>query len=469
MNSNISKWYIYITAVLLLAGFSSCQSDDNGEEAPINSPINDWVFNVMSDVYFWADEIPATVNRSLETTEFFESLLFEGDRFSLVFPDYDALISQLDGVVLEAGYELSLVREAGTENVLGIILYVKENSPAYVAGLQRGDIIRRINNIILTTGNYQQLVREISQNHGIMYDRYNFVTGRYETFEETLGVAQIAENPNFLDTLYTLENGKTVGYYVYNFFSEGVGRSTSYNDQMDQVFARFQTGSIDELVLDLRYNGGGSVGAATNLASLIAPGVSEQDIFYRYQWNSFYQDQLENDPEAESALVGRFFAKTENIGERLSSGRVFVLVGPGTASASELIINGLMPYMDVVIIGATTVGKNVGSIPIQEEDNPDNNYGLLPIVFRVANSQGQSSYAQGFIPGPGYTVDDLQFPMRALGDVEEPLLAAALGEIDGQLTGRKAGTQQPLVILLASTKQLNPIKNEMVLRKNVLR
>ena len=314
MNSNISKWYIYITAVLLLAGFSACQSDDNWEEAPINSPINDWVFNVMSDVYFWADEIPTTINRSLETTEFFESLLFEGDRFSLIFPDYDALISQLDGVVLEAGYELSLVREAGTENVLGIILYVKENSPAYVAGLQRGDIIRRINNVTLTTGNYQQLVGEISQNHGIMYDRYNFVTGRYETFEETLGVAQIAENPNFLDTLYTLENGKTVGYYVYNFFSEVVGRSTSYNDQMDQVFARFQTGSIDELVLDLRYNGGGSVGAATNLASLIAPGVSEQDIFYRYQWNSFYQDQLENDPEAESALVGRLFAKTENIG-----------------------------------------------------------------------------------------------------------------------------------------------------------
>ena len=469
MKGKNTKWYVYGLALFMLTGLSSCQSDDNDDAIPVDNPVNDWVFGTMSQAYFWVDEIPATPDRTLSTTDFFNSLLFSGDRFSRIFPDYNELINQLSGVTLEAGYELSLVHESGTENVLGVIIYVKENSPAAMAGLKRGDIIRRINNVTMTLGNYEQLAGEITQEHSIVYDRYNFDLEEYETFQETLNVVQLTENPNLLDTLYTLQNGKTVGYYVYNFFADGVGESTDYNDQMDRIFNRFQSGSIDELVLDLRYNGGGSVSAATNLASLIAPGVNEEDIFYRYLWNPLVQSQLENNPERASSLVGQFINKAENIGDNLASGRVFVLVGPGTASASELIINGLVPYMDVVIIGSTTVGKNVGSIAFQDEDNPENNYGLLPIVFQVANGQGRADYEDGFTPGPGYVVNDLQFPMLALGDIQEPLLATALVEIDGQLTGRITSPAAPVLTPLVTTKQLNPIKNEMVLRKNILR
>ena len=120
--------------------------------------------------------------------------------------------------------------------------------------------------------------------------------------------------------------------------------------------------------------------------------------------------------------------------------------------------------MDVVIIGGTTVGKNVGSIPFQDEENRDNDYGLLPIVFRVANSLGQSDYEQGFVPGPEYTVSDIQFPLQPLGDIEEPLLATALAEIEGQLTGRRLSPEDAGLLPLTFTMQLNPLKNEMVLR-----
>ncbi len=465
MKKEVMRYFGY---GLLVLGMVSCQNDDDGIENPATDPINDWMFNTMTDRYLWTDEMPSDPDRTLATTDFFNSLLFSGDRFSRIFPDYDQLISQLDGVVLEAGYELSLVRESGTDNVLGVIIYVKEGSPAQNAGLKRGDIIRRINNTTITLGNYQELLQDIAQHHTIDYDRYNFTTQEYEPLQETLSVVQLAENPHFLDSIYTIQNGKKVGYYIYNFFSPGVGASTAYNDQMDDIFAKFQAGGIDELVVDLRYNGGGSVDATTNLASLIAPDVTDQDVFYRYQWNELYQGLFENDPQLESALSGTFRIKAENIGNNLASGRVFVLVGPATASASELIINGLTPYMDVVIIGGTTVGKNVSSIPFEDEQNPDNDYGLLPIVFRVANSLGQSDYEQGFVPGPEYTVSDIQFPLQPLGDIEEPLLATALAEIEGQLTGRRRYPEGTGLLPLTSTLQLNPLKNEMVLRDPAL-
>jgi len=179
------------------------------------------------------------------------------------------------------------------------------------------------------------------------------------------------------------------------------------------------------LILDFRYNGGGYVSSAVNLASLIAPAVTTSDIFYKTKYNSFlsqYSD-FQN-------VQTPFESKTENLGNILEGNRVYILTSSRTASASELIINGLKPYMDVYIIGDVTYGKNVGSIPFEDEENSDNPYGILPIVTQSFNSLDQSDYTNGFTPDvEALESSELLLP---LGNVNEILLRTALEQITGE-------------------------------------
>src|SRR5690606_38056785 len=118
--------------------------------------------------------------------------------------------------------------------------------------------------------------------------------------------------------------------------------NSEYDQQMDAIFANFQSQGITDLVLDLRYNSGGAIASSLNLASLIAPNTSTSDIFYENRWNDFYMDYFDNHEDGEENCTGRFFDKPENIGNQLN-GKVYILTGTSTASASELIINGLNP------------------------------------------------------------------------------------------------------------------------------
>jgi C-terminal processing protease CtpA/Prc len=237
---------------------------------------------------------------------------------------------------------------------------------------------------------------------------------------------EFPEDPNFLDSIYTIGDQK-IGYVVYNFFAPGVaGDNTKYDKEMDAVFAKMKAASVNNLVLDLRYNGGGFVSSAVNLASLIGPGVTSSDIFSRTKYNNF----LASNVPALSNVKTSFLDKAENLGNTLNGNRLYVLTSTGTASASELIINGLKPYMDVFLIGDVTFGKNVGSIPIEDEDNPNNAYGLLPIVTQSFNSLDQSDYSTGFIPN--ISVKENTERLKALGDVNEIMLRKAIEQITGQ-------------------------------------
>ena len=228
-----------------------------------------------------------------------------------------------------------------------------------------------------------------------------------------------------MDTVYTINNQK-IGYVVYHFFAPGTtGQPNIYDNQMDQIFADFKSQGINHLILDLRYNSGGAVSSAVNLASLIAPGVGENDILSKVQYNSFLSgfDQFKN-------VTRKFKTKSQNLGPILSDNRVYVITSNRTASASELIINGLKPYMNVFMVGDVTVGKNVGSVALEDEDNPDNKYGILPIVFRDANKNGESDFANGFIPNIGAR-EITQKWLLPFGDTEEYLLKVTINRILG--------------------------------------
>lgn len=392
-----------------------------------NTAVNRWIQENMDVLYLWLDNMGTPISENSEPEDYFEALLYRPtDRFSVIYPDYQKLINSLSGITLEAGYEFILFRESQENDlVIAEITYVKKNSPASQVGLKRGDIIRAINGTQMTVDNYREVVGAIASSHNINYLRFNESSGLHEDQGElTLVPVQLAENPNFLDTIYTIDNQK-IGYVVYHFFAPGPGNnSTAYDDEMDAIFAHFKTEGINHLIIDFRYNGGGYVSSAINLASLIAPEVSTTDVFSKNKYNSFLMqyDELKN-------VQKTFLAKPENLGNTLSGNRVYILTSARTASASELIINGLKPYMDVFLIGDVTVGKNVGSIPVEDEQNPQNTYGILPIVTQSFNSLDQSDYSDGF--QPNILAQEVSERLRPLGDVNEQLLRTAIGDIRG--------------------------------------
>jgi len=427
---------INISALILGALAFSCdgqKEEEKKDTAPVqvsqNEKINKWTKDVMDEVYFWLEDLKTPISRNSDPTKYFESLLnTPTDRFSRIFPDYQNLIKSLQGVSKEAGYEITLARESSeNNNVLAFITYVKKNTPAKENNLLRGDIITEINGQRMTLENYQSLLQKIGEPHNIGFFRYNASAKAYEKQPTVnLNVIEVEENPNFLDTIYTIENQK-IGYVVYNFFAPGIdGQPKIYDDQMDQVFAKFKAANIKHLIIDFRYNGGGSLSSAINLASLIAPGVTDKDIFAKNRYNSFLSkfDQFKN-------VNNLFKSKTENLGSTLSNNRVYVLTTSRTASASELIINGLKPFMDVYLIGGKTVGKNVGSVALEDKDNPENNYGLLPIVVKIFNRDDRSDYDTGFEPNISANELSQNF-FYPIGDTNDLLLKLAINHILGK-------------------------------------
>lgn len=422
--------------------FQSCKDEDdlqptNDTEAPNpNIRINNWIKNVMDEVYYWLEDMRTPIANTSDPSAYFESFLFKPtDRFSAIYPNYQELVSGLSGVSTEAGYELTLLRESNdNENVIGLITYVKKNSPAANEGLIRGDLLTQINGTTMTLNNFQSILRLRSSQHSVTirrFDENSNMFGAPQNFN--LNTVEIEENPNFLDTVFTIENHK-IGYLVYHFFAPGVNSGENnqmdnrYDLQMDQIFAKFKSEGVNQLIVDFRYNGGGFVSSAVNLASLIAPNVDSEKIFSKTRYNSFLSQfsQFQN-------IQTKFRDKSENIGNQLEGGKVYILTSTRTASASELIINGLKPHMQVEIIGDKTTGKNVGSAALQDRDNPNNAYGLLPIISKSFNSLDQSDYGSGFEPNIRVReIDNL--PFREFGDTRDPLLQTAISRITGQGT-----------------------------------
>lgn len=414
----------------------SCNKDEDSPppvDSSSNAAANRWIKDVMDEVYFWLDDMRTPISEDSEPEDYFESLLNRPtDRFSAIFPDYDELLNNLGGVSLDAGYEFNLFLESqGSENVIAEISYVKKSSPAEEAGLMRGDIITEINDTRLTTQNYLDLLSVIDQSHTLNYRSFDEGLDDYLDQDQiSLNPIVLSENPNFLDTIYTIENEK-IGYAVYHFFTPGPNLSSDiYDNQMDQIFERFKVEDIDHLIIDFRYNTGGFLTSTINLASLIAPNITDQDVFSKTTYNDFLMqfEELQN-------IQNTFIAKSQNIGQTLVGNRIYILTSSRTASASELIINGLRPYMEVFLIGDKTFGKNVGSIPFEDEDNPNNSYGILPIVTQSSNSLDQSDYSNGFTPN----IEALERTERlqAFGDVNELLLRTAIQEITGIPSGSR--------------------------------
>jgi C-terminal processing protease CtpA/Prc len=443
----------------LFAAFAtSCRKHDSSVTDRINNPdlnkdVNEWILENMQLYYLWETHIPSRTNQKLSPADYFESLLYRpADRFSWIQENYIELLNSLSGVSTEAGYDYNLqLMSQNSQDIIGYITYIKPGTPAEAAGLKRGDYFHKINGEQMTVSNYSSLTGQISRHHtlGISVISGNTITGVQNT--ELDVIENYPENPVLLDTVYSISD-KKIGYFVYNFFARDRGDgSIAYEKELNDIFNKFKSEQIDELIVDLRYNSGGAVITAEALAKMIS-GQSVSQVFYMQEYNDIVDNYFTSVEGANYNKVyfidalKRYSAsgrEMESIPINSLSGlsSVYFIVSGRSASASELLINGLKPYMNVVLVGGATYGKNVGSITIYEEDpdkQKDNKWGLQPIIVKMSNSSGFSDYGTGFVPDMEiyeYHTDTI----RQLGDTKELMLHATLNRIFGM---EKTGTAE---------------------------
>jgi len=465
-------------AILLFFGvfaFFSCQDDYDDIEVPNNLKINDFVWKGLNLYYYWQADVPnlsdEKFNNQGELNGFlanystpqslFSDLLYQysvTDRFSVIYSDYRALEGTLNGVTTNNGVDYQLVRKSSSsDEVFGWVRYIIPNSDASTKAIQRGDIFYAIDGIPLSfsSRNYSQLLANQTYTLNLAdYDNGNITpNGRSVTLTKT----QLTENPILMNNVY-MYNQHKIGYLMYN------GFYTAYDTQLNTIFGEFSSQGVTDLVIDLRYNSGGSVNTATRLASMVN-GKNTGEVFAKQQWNSKVQSYFQaNNPEN---LINRFTNSIGNQGlNSLNLQTVYVLTSRASASASELLINGLKPYVNVVQIGDKTTGKNVGSITLY--DSPSFNasgrstshtYAMQPICFKIVNATGFGDYATGILPTFEY-VENLG-NLGSLGNVNEPLLSIAIQKIIG--SDRQVENSHQKYEGVIDSKSIRPLGTELYL------
>jgi C-terminal processing protease CtpA/Prc len=433
---NLKRLHLLYVLIFALAVVSCEDKDVDPAVKAVDSitvadypEINNWLYDVMDDAYFWYKNLPAksSLDNSIDPNDYFEKLVYQRatvDRFSAVTDDIDALQDEFNGIskVFGISYSLSFI-DNGKSNIAAFLNYVVKGSPAEAAGLKRGDILMKVNGTQLTSTNYTSLLggNETATFTLGEVSGAGIVAGAQTV---TMTKALVNEDPVLFSTVISKPAlGKTVGYLVYTQFVPGTGTDESkYDNEVRQVFADFKSKGVNELVLDLRFNPGGYISSAKTLASLIGKGISNSKIFYKEQWNDKYNAYWQKMQGAD-ALNYKFLNEANNIGSALS--RVFVLTSNGTASASELVINGLKPYMSVIRIGEHTAGKNLFGELIGDNQKRWK-WGAYVMLGQTANANGESDY--GTVNGmtPDYEVEDSTVPYLPFGDENETLLRKAL-------------------------------------------
>ncbi|MCC8089300.1 MAG: hypothetical protein LIO79_08585 [Rikenellaceae bacterium] len=398
---------------------------------------NIWIYKQMKTYYLWSDEIPDQVNTtlSLPQTSYFASLLhrYENEKHKVFFSSISEKTSDSkadDAPDADKTYESGFGFTGRIISVLADnpytalqILYVIPGSPADLAGIDRGDLFTKYNGTSIASGSLS-VINSLSKVNLTKWDIMNEDEGETISLEASTYKNTPIIKSKVIGT--TVSDEIIIGYLAYNEFS--YGSSYCFLNELKDVFRKFKAYNISDLVLDLRYNPGGYVSVATTLASMIAPknSVESKDVFIIQEYNDTYAAQLKkNDTEYD---ITRFSLTDEELsGCNIDLSSIHIITQSYTASASELVIHALKPYMEVHQYGLTTYGKNLGSVQISSSSV---NWILQPIVSRVYDKNNVSGYENGISPTTGGEVNsDDSALLYPFGDYNEILLGMALENI----------------------------------------
>jgi C-terminal processing protease CtpA/Prc len=386
--------------LLLLLGVTSCKK----EVDPIyvytdQQRARDYLYRLMKEWYFWYKEMPV-VNPTdySDPYEILEALRYSPtDRWSYV-ADFDEFNAYYQGSF--AGHGIVIILDGENK---ARIAQIYKRSPLYAEDVRRGWIVESVNGVdiaaLMVAGNYAEYNNVMGPRQAGITNDFKFRNPLGEIVEISSTKAEFMVNSVLKYDILDLSTGKT-GYLAFDSFIE-----TSF-DELEEAFTLFVANDIKQLILDLRYNSGGMLDVAIDLSSYTAGNDEADNLFIKVVHNDKRSNENSN----------IFFKET---GYSLDIQKLAVITTRATASASEIVINGLVPYVDVKCFGDKTSGKPVGMYAFPDEKNK---YYFLPITFQLLNAQNYGDYFNGIEPHT-YVSDDLT---RDFGDPEELSLKAVI-------------------------------------------
>lgn len=400
-------------------------------EDKVTLKVNEFIYEGLRSEYLWENTInwnAIDFKKEKDPHAFFKRLIYKDDRWTNLTDNAEAWNQSFAGISTTYGFDLRFSYIGQTEELVAIVRYVYPGTPADRAGIRRGDLLLKLNGGPITVKNYADFYDKptIVVNKGILKDK--------TLTAEPVGVAMTAvemyQDPILKDTVIN-KDGHRVGYLCYSDYTE---RSTA---ELIKVFTRFKTAGVTDVVLDLRYNGGGYVSTARSLCSILAPeaAMKKKERFLFKLWNenymSYWKSKGRNDELYETFV--------DTLGINMNLNRLYILTGKGTASASELTLTGLTPYMDVVQIGDTTHGKFCGGIVLMPKHlwwdksasyyQEIKNWGMYVMIYKFSNKRNDE-FPRGF--APKYVVKEYLLELYPFGDERDPLLGKALELITGK-------------------------------------
>ncbi len=452
--------------------FGSCKKSNKEEPRGTRSELSaDSMFLYAKEVYLWNESLPsydafnprqyvssdeeAGLNKELFKITRYATNSYELNteypdepKYSYIFNTADAnpvayvvpakSSVNLDGTGYDFGFQVGLYGSKTSYEVR--VLAVYKGSPADLSGIKRGDIFTEINGTQVSS-NYIDGTTDYFLN-AALFDASSVTLQVKKASSGTISNLTLARtsyrsNPVYQDTVYSYGTQK-IGYLAFARFSD---LTTNAQTPLDQAFSRFSNAGVTDLIIDLRYNGGGYVTTAEYLANLIIPGtVANGATMYKQYYNSLMQSKkatiLKNQPfldanDKPQYIGGKLYtyadvdfsvaARTTNFsktGPLTSVQKVVFIVTNNTASASELVINSLKPYFagNIKIVGEKTYGKPVGFFPITIDK-----YEVYFSMFETKNSADAGGYYSGMDPD-NTVADDYRYDF---GDLRESSIASA--------------------------------------------
>jgi len=410
------KWILGLVVLSL----GSCDpKEDPIAPNPTSNVVKDAIYKSMEEWYYWNKELPTAPKAGdFDTNEaYLDAITFKPlDRFSYLTTQ-EAFNNAFVGKNAGHGFGFSF---DSTERLF--LAYVFSEAPAGKDGWQRGWEITGMNGKSIpeyktASGGYDF---KLGPSDPGITNTFTFKLPDGSMTTRTNIKAEYQSNSVLHREIISIGT-KKVGYWVYQSFKATAGLSPTSSNEVKSSMEFFQAGGITELIIDLRYNGGGSVAVAEQIMNYLIQASNSNKLMYTNKLNSL-KTSLENSTNFKK--VGA-----------LSLSRVLFVTSRGSASASELVINSLDPYMDLVLIGDNTFGKPVGSFPLSRYNRilVDNNVELVPITFATANSQGKAEYFDGF-PADFMVGDSPQFNW---GDQRDLRFGAAIQYIqNGTINAR---------------------------------
>ena len=409
----LGRWPGRAAALAAAALVAACGG--GGDGGPLTCSASDekiWLREYMDDWYFWYQSSPSpNPDGYISVDSYFDALLYQGTLAA--FPKADEwsyLISQEaydrtfgDGRTLGYGVMVAGLEVAGQPDQPLYVRYIEPGSPAALAGLQRGDRIMAVNgktaSQIISDNNYADL-SPVNTGDMVTIDIRN--ADGDSRVQLTATVYDLDPVPG--SRVFLSPDGRKMGYVQ---VKDMINQALS---PFDSVFGQFKAQGVQDVVLDLRYNGGGLVSVADKIASFPNGPATNGKVFA----SLLYNDKRSGNNES---------FHFQNYANATGLSRVYVLTGPRTCSASEQVINGLRPYVTVVTIGDTTCGKPVGFLPKADGCGSVVN----AVNFESVNSRNEGRYFDGFdatCPVP----EDFSQPQ---GSSTDPLIMAAEDLADG--------------------------------------